>query len=392
MAVKQAQHGVLPEASHDEAARQDFVFGFSKHVLSSVVPGNRVAYEHRVGPDFEKREGRTPRDRHELRHAMARDAQYQVSSALQRTTQEMLWDSVGESIERQWDTLRDNAQKLTRGKTRSTLTLDPELAMPNYIGHNDHHAMPGGYATDLADGDIFSGALYDRGAFIYTDGLLGPHMEGSGLSVLRFLQARFPDLQPRRILELGCTTGATASVLSRGYPDAEIHAVDVGAALLRYAHARAEALGATIHFSQQNAEKTTFEDGSFDLVVTNALLHETAHQAIHNIIGECHRVLRKGGVMVHAEQPQFEGMDLFKAFTHDWDSYNNNEPFWGTVHDLDLEDLAVGAGFSRGNVFQTFAPGAAASAGTSDHVAVDPKKIMGSDRGGGLKFYYGATK
>jgi SAM-dependent methyltransferase len=392
MAVKQAQHGVLPEASHDEAARQSFVFGFSKHVLSSVVPGNQATYDKRVAPGFKKLEGRDPRDRHELRHAMARDGQYQVSSALQRTTQEMLWDSVGESIERQWDTLCNKAHDMTAGKTRGTLRLDPAMKMPGYIDQNDHHAMPGGYSADLADGDIFSGALYDRGAFIYTDGLLGPHMEGSGLSVVRFLQSQFPDLKPRRILELGCTTGATATVLGRAFPDAEMHAIDVGAALLRYAHARAEALEAGIQFSQQNAEHTDFADGSFDLVVTNAMLHETALQAIHNIMGECHRVLRYGGVMVHAEQPQFEGMDLFKAFTHDWDSYNNNEPFWGTVHDLDLEGLAVEAGFLRAAVFQTFSPGAAASAGTTLHVDVDPKKIMGSDRGGGLKFYFGAMK
>ncbi len=392
MAVKQAQHGVLPEASHDEAARQSFVFGFSKHVLGNVTPGNRVAFEQRVGPAFRKKEGRAPRDRHELRKAMAHDGQYQVSSALQRTTQEMLWDSVGESIERQWDTLRDRARDLASGKTRGSLTLDPTLPMPPYVGHNDHHAMPGGYSTDLAEGDIFSGALYDRGAFIYTDGLLGPYMEGSGLSVVKFLNARFPDLKPKRILEIGCTTGASASVLARAYPEAEIQAVDVGAALLRYAHARAEAIGASVHFSQQNAEKLNFSDASFDLVVSNAVLHETAYRAIHNIMDECYRVLKKGGAMVHAEQPQFEGMDLFKAFTHDWDSYNNNEPFWGTVHDLDLEELAVGAGFERTGVFQTFAPGAAASAGTSQHVAVDPKKIMGSDRGGGMKFYFGAVK
>ena len=34
--------------------------------------------------------------------------------------------------------------------------------------------------------------------------------------------------------------------------------------MLRYGHARAEAMGATIHFSQQNAECTDFADGSFD--------------------------------------------------------------------------------------------------------------------------------
>ncbi len=392
MAVKQAQHGVLPEASHDEAARQSFVFGFAKHVMNEVTPGNRAAYENRVEPDFRRREGRSPADRHEIRRAMERDGQYQVSSALQRTTQEMLWDSVGESIERQWDDLRGKAKRIASGRTRGSLRLDASLPMPSYVGRNDHHAMPGGYATDLADGDIFSGALYDRGSFIYTDGLLGPFMEGSGLSVAKFLLSRHPSLKPKRILELGCTTGATAAVMSRTYPDAEIHAVDVGAALLRYAHARTEAVGGRVHFSQQNAERTDFEDESFDLVYSNALLHETAYRAIHNIMRECHRVLKKGGLMVHAEQPQFDGMDTFKAFTHDWDSYNNNEPFWGTVHDLDLEKLAAGAGFARENVFQTFAPGAAASAGTSDRVEVDPKKIMGSDRGGGLKFYFGAIK
>jgi hypothetical protein len=62
------------------------------------------------------------------------------------------------------------------------------------------------------------------------------------------------------------------------------------------------------------------------------------------------------------------------------------------VHDLDLEQLAVDAGFPRDGVFQNLAPGAAAAAGTTAQIEVDPKKIMGSDRGGGLKFYFGAVK
>ncbi len=392
MVVKQAQHGVLAEPNHDEAARQSFVYGFSKHVMNEVVPGNKVAYERRVEPGFRKTRGRAPETRQEIRRAMEQDGQYQVSSALQRTTQEMLWDSVSESVARQWDDLRDRAKRATQGKTRGSLKLDPSMPMPTYVGRNDHHAMPGGYAADLGDGDVFSGALYDRGSFIYTNGLLGPYMEGSGLSFARFLQAKFPDFRPKRILDLGCTAGANASVIARAFPDAEVHAIDVGAALLRYAHARTESVGARVHFSQQNAEHMNFADDSFDLVISNAVLHETAYQALHNIMRECYRVLKKGGLMVHAEQPQFEGMDPFKAFTHDWDSYNNNEPFWGTVHDLDLEQLAVDAGFPRDGVFQNLAPGAAAAAGTTAQIEVDPKKIMGSDRGGGLKFYFGAVK
>src|SRR5205807_7337786 len=78
------------------------------------------------------------------------------------------------------------------------------------------------------------------------------------------------------------------------YPEAEVHAIDVAAPMLRYAHARAEALGRRVHFSQQNAESTNFRDESFDLIVSHILLHETSAKAVRNIVRECHRLLRKG--------------------------------------------------------------------------------------------------
>ena len=64
------------------------------------------------------------------------------------------------------------------------------------------------------------------------------------------------------------------------YPNAEVHAIDIGAPLLRYAHARAEALGKKVHFSQQNAEHTHFPDGSFDLIVSHIFPHEIPPFAI----------------------------------------------------------------------------------------------------------------
>jgi hypothetical protein len=40
----------------------------------------------------------------------------------------------------------------------------------------------------------------------------------------------------------------------------------------------------------------------------------------------------------------------------DWDTHNNNEPFWGPMHDMDLEDVAVKGGFRKQDVLQTTAP------------------------------------
>ncbi len=160
--------------------------------------------------------------------------------------------------------------------------------------------------------------------------------------------------------------------------------------MLRYGHARAEALGYPIHFSQQNGEALDFEDGSFDLIVSHILIHETSAKALRKIVAECHRLLAPGGMMFHADVPQYEGMEDFDAFMLDWDTYNNNEPFWGGVHDMDLEQLAVDAGFSRDKVMQALAPSAfAAAVAEAKHTN---KFECGDFAGGGQWFAFGARK
>ena len=212
--------------------------------------------------------------------------------------------------------------------------------------------MPTGYYAEVAaENDVASGAIYDRGVYVYASGQLGPFNDDYGRSICEnFLVKEMPDFVPAKILDMGCTVGHSTLPYAEYFPEAEIHAIDVGAPVLRYAHARAQILGTTVHFSQQNAEHTSFPDGSFDLVVSHILLHETNTAALRNIIAECHRLLAPGGVMIHAEVPQYEGLDPFTQFLADWDTYNNNEPFWGAMHDADLEQLAVDAGFARDRV------------------------------------------
>ncbi len=146
-------------------------------------------------------------------------------------------------------------------------------------------------------------------------------------------------------------------------PGAEVHGIDIGAPVLRYGHARAESLGKAIHFSQQNAEHTNFGDASFDLIVSHILLHETSRKAVHTIMRECHRLLRPSGIVAHLEAPvRTSEMEPYDAFIRDWSTHNNNEPFWGTLHDMDLMEPALEAGFERGEVIDTYAPMVAADA------------------------------
>ena len=92
--------------------------------------------------------------------------------------------------------------------------------------------------------------------------------------------------------------------------------------------------------------------------------------------------------MVHAETPQYKGMDPFEAFMLDWDTRNNNEPFWARSHEIDLKQLSKQAGFDAKKEFETMIPSAFQIAEAKRSLT-----FQGGDfGGGGFWFVYGNGK
>ncbi len=386
-ATIQAEHRVLPKTTHDEFARQEFVRSYKQYLVKNVHGTNQLAFEQRVKPRIRREKKRDPKDRFEVRDSMTQDPHYQMFSALLRTSQEMMWSSCQLPVERNLQALNQGINK-KRSKPRGSLRLNPDLEVPKYHTAVDIHCQPGGYHGEFDDDDSSAGMVYDRAVHIYAMGQMGPYNNDIGASIVLWLQENHSTFKPRRILDLGCAVGHSTVPYVEAYPNAEIHAVDVAAPMLRYAHARAEALGKTIHFSQQNAEAMDFEDDSFDLIVSHILLHETSDKAIRNIMRECNRVLKKGGMMVHAETPPYKGMEPFDAFMLDWDTRNNNEPFWARSHEIDLKQLSKQAGFDVNKEFETLIPSAFQIA-----EAKRSHTFQGGDfGGGGFWFIYGNQK
>lgn len=383
----QAEHRALPPTLHDEFARQEFVRAFKEHLVKHVHGGNRAVYERKVKPAFERRHGRAPRTRFEVRDQMVNEPYYQMFSTLLRTSQEMMWSACQKPVERDLPAL-NAAVAQPRRRAGGSLRLDPALEVPRYHTAVDIHCQPGGYHTEFMAEDASAGMVYDRAVHVYAMGQMGPYNNDMGASIVRWLQHEHPGFTPRRILDMGCAVGHSTLPYAEAWPAAEVHAIDVAAPMLRYAHARAEDLGVKVHFSQQNAEHTDFESESFDLIVSHILLHETAERAIRNIVKECHRLLRKGGMMIHAETPPYAGMDPFDAFLLDWDTRNNNEPFWARSHEIDLKALSRQGGFDPALEFETLIPSAFQVA-----EATRSQKFQGGDfGGGGLWFIYGNRK
>ncbi len=343
----QATHGITPKWSTDDKARQAFQRTLRECVIRNLSNGSRIIFENRVTPRFEKEQGRSFKTRQEIKAEMRKEPFYQAHLSIQRAAQELMWASVTYSLDRQIDDMMARAEQST--DTLGSLTLDPDMKIPKYIDSLDIHCMPGGYTTDLGDGDVAAGAIYDKGSYIYGSGRGGPQGDRSGQSIVGYLKREYPDFAPKRILDMGCATGNNTVPFCDAYPDAEVHGIELGAALLRYGHARTESLGKAIHFSQQNAEKTNFEDESFDLVVSCIILHETSRKAVPRILEETRRILKPGGLMVHLEAGQFENFDLWRQTVFDAETYNNNEPFWSTYRDMDLQKAMTEAGWPAGS-------------------------------------------
>ncbi|AYV49678.1 class I SAM-dependent methyltransferase [Caulobacter flavus] len=341
---QQVDHPILPKPTHDEASRQEFTKSFKQFIQQGLLPGLGPVFGVRAAKAFEREHGRAPADRRDIRAAMVKDLYFQHYAAANRIAQELLWESTNVTIDRELPELIEKARGLS-ASARGKLDVPEAFDTPRYVTSIDIHCMPGGYAGEVAPDDISTGALYDRGVYLYAMGYMGPFNDDMGRSVCNYVNRRLDGFKPKRILDLGCTVGHSTLPYKELFPDAEVWGVDVAAPQVRYAHARAAGMGLEVNFAQMNAEETRFEDGSFDLIVSHILLHETSGKAMPRIFNECHRLLAPGGYMIHADLPPFDNMDAFTQFILDNETWYNNEPFWGAMRETDQIALAKAAGF-----------------------------------------------
>src|SRR3546814_11717922 len=98
---------------------------------------------------------------------------------------------------------------------------------------------------------------------------------------------------------MGCAAGGASTVYPAHFPNAEVHAVDLGASMLRYAHARAESIGVPVHFHQRDARRAGFADGSFDLILGHNLFQEIPDAKGRQVAPASLRLVSAGGFGNH---------------------------------------------------------------------------------------------
>jgi len=347
-------HPMMPVANHDEHAREDITVDIKKWMTSYIYPNDELVYERKAKPKFKKQHGRGPEDCDEVHHLMLDEPYTQMWSSIARTLQEMLWDNQGEITAREMPRLKAEAKKYLRDP-KGSLTLDSNFKTPRYVDAVDIHCMPGGYQTSLTDDDLFVAGVYERGAYYYTKGMGGRRREGPGTAMVNAIRNFYPEFSPKRILDVGCTTGGTSTSIASAWPEAEFHAIDVGPAVMRYAHARAECLDQKVHFHLMSGDDMSFPDQSFDLVVSGGVFHETSVKGARGMIKEMRRVLRSGGITMHYDIPFGGAFNIHEQFMLNWDCWYNAEPFWRQWTAWDRTDFLIEAGFKKECVVDTWA-------------------------------------
>ena len=322
------------EISRTHQAYFDFVEGVKAYIAERLMPQLGQLYQQKAAAQAALT-GRHPTTIEDVARVLEPTRLYRFSRCLQRISQEMMWTVGYRALEPQREALIAELKRPLEHPL-GEVHLDPNLELPEYYRRVEFHLQPGSYF-----GDELAGLAYDLAVPIYVLHRYGPENDEMGWALVSAL----PKRPYRRILDMGCGIGQKTLPLVDAFPEAEVIGIDLSAPMLLYAHKRAEARGKRVTFAQQNAERTTFPDESFDLVCSTLLLHELPESAIRRVIAESYRLLNPGGVCAHLDLPPYREQSPYNAFLMDWDTKHNNEPYWSSFHHMDLPALYREVGF-----------------------------------------------
>ncbi|MGV0976622.1 MAG: methyltransferase domain-containing protein, partial [Azonexus sp.] len=197
--------------------------------------------------------------------------------------------------------------------------------------------MSGGFVDQLQVGRRFSrvAANYNQADFFARE-------------VDRRMQERldYVKVEPKRILDLGCSRGGSFAGLAARYPAAELLGLDISPAMLQAGHTARAGWQRWLGMGRQNqaqrlagdATNLPLKSQSTAIVWSNLLLHWLDDPL--PALAEAHRVLEVGGLLMFSTLGPDSLKELRSAFS---DGYAHTQRF---IDMHDLGDMLVGCGFA----------------------------------------------
>jgi ubiquinone/menaquinone biosynthesis C-methylase UbiE len=238
-----------------------------------------------------------------------------------------------------WLDLPQIWERMEQGKHQEFSSEINTEGYPKYYTQNFHN-QTNGYLSDL------SANLYDLQVEILFGGSADA-MRRRILAPLRQKLQVFAGILPHqiRILDVACGTGRTLKFIRSALTQASLFGTDLSPAYLRKANEFLSQIpGELPQLLHGNAEELAYLDNYFHAVTSVFLFHELPGEARQNVIEQCFRVTKPGGVFIICDSiqtndsPEFEEMmDSFHATLH--------EPYYRHYMSDNLVERLEKAGF-----------------------------------------------
>lgn len=143
------------------------------------------------------------------------------------------------------------------------------------------------------------------------------------------------------VLDIGCGNGPLAIQIAKRFPQASVTGIDYWGKAWEYSrgvcdrNAEIEGVAGRVVFERASAASLPFDEGAFDVVVSNLVFHEVRDvRDKKELIEEALRVVRKGGWFV------FQDLFLWKQVYGEVDELLETIKRWGieTVEFIDTSD------------------------------------------------------
>lgn len=117
-----------------------------------------------------------------------------------------------------------------------------------------------------------------------------------------------PDLNGKRVLEIGAGRGDFSIWLAKKYESANIVGTDFSHSAIDIATTKIDGSTPNLIFRVENAEKLSFDDSTFDYIISCETMEHVFHPGAMAL--EMNRVLKKGGGFILTTENYFNGIYL----------------------------------------------------------------------------------
>lgn len=224
---------------------------------------------------------------------------------------------------------------ILRARRQGYDDLPPESQDPHFPGYyrRTFHWQSDGWFSER------SARMYDPGVEL----LFGGTADVMRRMILPDLATALRPLAAPRLLDVACGTGRFLDQLHTTLPHARLTGLDLSAPYLKFARDRLAHVP-DLSLVAANAEAMPLADASFDAVTSVFLFHELPSDARRNVLAECLRVLRPGGLLAILDSTQLDDSPELAFFLGNFPRLYH-EPYYKGYSQLPLPELVRDAGF-----------------------------------------------